>query len=148
MADRAEIIDQRDVFDAELVADLRRADDPGIVGELEELARNRAGDGDGGGAGQRTADLCAERLPSGLQAGMFGGLEGRRFTEMGDVAVLDLGEREPGVGSANVDRDDLHYRALTAVIPAKAGIPLPCLGEEDAPLKGRGLSFGSMRDEF
>ena len=73
MADRAEIIDQRVIVQPELLVDQRGTDDPGIVGELDHLARDGTRDRNACGAGQRPPQGLGEMLPRGLQAGMVGG---------------------------------------------------------------------------
>ena len=75
VADRTEIIDQRETIEAEPLADHRRPNDPRIVGELQHLARDRAGYGDGSVARQRAPQLITESRPCGLQACMLDSLE-------------------------------------------------------------------------
>jgi len=65
MADRAEIVDQGHPVDAKTFGDQCRADDPGIVGELQHIARDRAGHGYGHRARQSTPQPFAEDLPRG-----------------------------------------------------------------------------------
>ena len=49
MADRGEIVDQDVAIDAKLFVHQRGADDPRVVGEFDQLALHRPGDGDCGG---------------------------------------------------------------------------------------------------
>lgn len=56
MTDSLEIIDQRIAVDIQLLADQRRANDPGIVGEANDLATRRPRDRNGDGA--RSAPPC------------------------------------------------------------------------------------------
>src|SRR3546814_10131887 len=59
---------QHIAVDVELFAHQRRADDPRIVGEADDLAPRRARDRDRHRAGQRAALLPFEILPRGLEA--------------------------------------------------------------------------------
>ena len=63
VADRTEIVDQRETIEAEPLADHRRPDDPRIVGELQHFARDRAGYGDGSVARQRRAPTAHRKSP-------------------------------------------------------------------------------------
>lgn len=92
MADRAEIVDQDELVHLEALAHQRRADDPGIVGQLDQVAADRRGHGNGGRAGHGAIKGRAERLPRSLQAGIFGGLQGRGLAERDDTAFRDLGD--------------------------------------------------------
>ena len=51
--------------------------------------------------------MTGKSLPRLGQAGMIGGLERERFTQLEHAAILDLREGEAGMGPANVGRDEL-----------------------------------------
>src|SRR3546814_11832592 len=70
MADRLEIIDQHIIVDVQLFANQRRADDPWIVGEADDLALSRPSYGDRDAARQAPALPALEILPSGPEARM------------------------------------------------------------------------------
>src|SRR3546814_6990776 len=71
MADRLEIIDQHIIVDVQLFANQRRADDPWIVGEADDLALRRPSYGDRDAARQAPALPALEILPCGLEARMI-----------------------------------------------------------------------------
>jgi hypothetical protein len=114
MGDGAEIVDQLEPLDLQLLAQQRRLDHPGIVGELQHLALHRAGNGDAGSSGKGAAEHRAERFPGGLQARMLRRLHGDDIAHGGDPAVGDPGDGEPRVGPANVDGDDLAHGRFAA----------------------------------
>src|SRR3546814_11250644 len=68
MADRLEIIDQHIIVDVQLFANQRRADDPWIVGEADDLALRRPSYGDRDAARPAPALPALEILPCGLEA--------------------------------------------------------------------------------
>src|SRR3546814_5514111 len=63
MAHRLEIIDQYVAVDVEFFVHQRGANDPRIVGEADDVAARRPGDGDRDRARQRTTLLSLEILP-------------------------------------------------------------------------------------
>src|SRR6516165_412359 len=79
MADSAEIIDKRPGIDVELFRDQRGADDPGIIGELQDLAIDGTGQGDGCRTRELKAQCVRESLPGKLETGMFGRLQRDRI---------------------------------------------------------------------
>src|SRR3546814_15087397 len=81
MADRLEIIHQHIIVDVQLLPDQRRADDPRIVGEADDLTLRRPGDGDRDAAPQAAALLAPDILPFGLAACMIFGLQRGRFAK-------------------------------------------------------------------
>jgi len=104
MRHRAEIIDQRIKVHVQLFGDQRRADDPGIVGELEHLAMDRPGDRHRGVAGQRLFLFVGKGFERKLETGMLGGLVGRLRLEIDDATLIHFRNRKAGVGSANINR--------------------------------------------
>src|SRR3546814_5569856 len=50
-----------------------------------------------------SSDVCSSDL-----AAMLGGLERDGFAQRGDAALLHLGDGESCVGTADIDRNDLH----------------------------------------
>lgn len=72
VADGSEVVDQSNFVQAQFFADHAGANDPRIVGHLENFAAHWAGDRNGGGARQRAAELGGKGFPGGLQAGVFG----------------------------------------------------------------------------
>src|SRR3546814_2148755 len=81
MADRLEIIHQHIIVDVQLLPDQRRADDPRIVGEADDLTLRRPRDGDRAAARQAAALLALELLPCGLEARMSLGMQDRKFAK-------------------------------------------------------------------
>src|SRR3546814_1321057 len=81
MAHRLEIIDQYVAVDVEFFVHQRGANDPRIVGEADDVAARRPGDGDRDRARQRTTLLSLEILPCGLKARMVPGVQRRCFAE-------------------------------------------------------------------
>src|SRR3546814_17137590 len=71
MADRAEIVDQHPIIDLEPLVDQRRADDPRIVGELDQLIVDRRGDRDPRGAGKRPAKLTLRGAPREMKVALL-----------------------------------------------------------------------------
>jgi hypothetical protein len=108
VADRTEIVDQRETIEAEPPADHRRPNDPGIVGELQHFARDRAGYGDGSIARQSAPQLITESRPCGLQACMLDSPERDSVAEVRDLAVLDVGKRKPSMASPDVSHHQFH----------------------------------------
>jgi hypothetical protein len=108
MSDGPEIVDQCHPVDAEAIANLRRPDDPGVVGELQYLAHDRAGHGYGCGTRQGTADLPAECFPGGLQARMRVRAQRRGISEARYAAMIDGGDSKPRMGASDVDRYEFH----------------------------------------
>jgi hypothetical protein len=108
MSNGAEIVDQGHPVDAEALADLRRPDDPGIVGELQHVAHDRASHGNGRGARQATPHLLAKRFPGGLQARVRVGAKRYSVAEARHAAMLDVGDGEPRVRSSDIDRYEFH----------------------------------------
>jgi hypothetical protein len=108
MSDGAEIVEKSDPVDAEPVANLRGPDDPGIVGQLQYVAHDRAGDGNGCGARQGTSQQLAERFPSDLQARMRVRAKSRGIAEARDAAMVDVGNGEPRVGASDIDGYEFH----------------------------------------
>ena len=92
MGDGAEIVDQCIAVQAERFRDRGWPDHPGIVGELEHLALDRARDRDPGGAREGAAEPGPELVPGGLQASMVGRLQGHRLVEVSRPGRPDLGE--------------------------------------------------------
>src|SRR3546814_6631042 len=90
MADRLEIIDQHIIVDVQLFANQRRADDPWIVGEADDLALRRPSYGDRDAARQASALPALEILPCGLEARMILGVQRRRPAERDAASALDL----------------------------------------------------------
>src|SRR3546814_11490353 len=84
MADRLEIIHQHIIVDVQLLPDQRRADDPRIVGEADDLTLRRPGDGDRDAARQAAALLALEILPCGLEARMILGMQRRDRKSAGE----------------------------------------------------------------
>ena len=83
MSNGAEIVDQSDPVDAEPVANLCGPNDPGIVGQLQCVARDRAGYGNGCCARQGTFQQLAERFPSDCATTAFRGTKsGPSFCEL------------------------------------------------------------------
>ena len=108
MSDGAEIVDQSDPVDAEPVANLRGPDDPGIVGQLQYVAHDRAGDGNGCGARQGTSQQLAERFPSDLQARMRVRAKSGGIAEARDAAMVNVGDGEPRMRSSDIDGYEFH----------------------------------------
>jgi hypothetical protein len=108
MSDGAEIVDQSDPVDAEPVANLRGPDDPRIVGQLQYVAHDRAGDGNRCGARQGTSQQLAERFPSDLQTRMRVRPKSGNITEARDAAMIDVGDGEPRMRSSDIDGYEFH----------------------------------------
>ena len=151
MSDRAEIIDDGEAVDAEPLLDQRRADHPGIVGQLQHLAADRAGEGDRQLA--RAGD-CPLRRPNSCQAvwklRMLGGLERDRLAERDDPAAVDLGEREARMGPADIGDGDLSAHACSASIaasiadaPASASFGVACASSRTARARCRRAAAAS-----
>ena len=79
---------------------------PAVVGQADRLAADGRGDRDRGGAGERRAGGRREGLPRRLQADMVGGAHDGGRAERHDLAASDIGQRETGMGAADIDRDD------------------------------------------
>src|SRR3546814_15735976 len=77
----SDLIHQHIIVDVQLLPDQRRADDPRIVGEADDLTLRRPGDGDRDAARQAAALLALEILPCGLEARMILGMQRRRFAK-------------------------------------------------------------------
>ena len=90
------------------VANLRGPDDPGIVGQLQYVAHDRAGDGNGCGARQGTSQQLAERFPSGLQARMRVRAKCGGIAEARDAAMVNVGDGEPRMRSSDIDGYEFH----------------------------------------
>jgi hypothetical protein len=113
MPDRRKIVDQRHRADAEFRRDMRGADHPRIVGQLEHVAVNGPRKRDCDRLRQRLAQPLAERRPGVGKAGKLAGLEACDLAEARHGAVADFGQSKPDVGSAHVDRHDLRHCRLS-----------------------------------
>src|SRR4029078_13408279 len=102
VADRPEIIDQRETIEAEPLADHRRPNDPRVVGELQHFAGDRAGDRDAGGARQGAPQLMTETRPCGLQACVLDGPERDRLAYVRYLSALDVGKGKPRMASPDI----------------------------------------------
>src|SRR3546814_15036694 len=106
MADRLEIIDQHIIVDVQLFANQRRADDPWIVGEADDLAPRRPSYGDRDAARQAPALPALDILPCGLEARMILGVQRRRPAARDAASAPALRNRAPRVGAADIARTD------------------------------------------
>src|SRR3546814_6029755 len=102
----SDLIHQHIIVDVQLLPDQRRADDPRIVGEADDLTLRRPGDGDRDAARQAAALLALEILPCGLEARMILGMQRRRFAKRQAAPARNLCDRKARVGAADIDRDD------------------------------------------
>ena len=121
VANGCEVVDQYVSIETQRLANLRRAETPGIVGELEHLPVDRAGNRQRSGSWNRTPSPRTICFPGGLQAGMVSSFQGHRLTKRDDTAIRHLGKRKAGMCPANIDGDKLHY-SPAAVSMAEA----PC----------------------
>ena len=106
--DRDEVVADGVAVDPELFGDQRRVDDPRVVGQLDHVAADRTGDRDRSRAGPRASDRGGVGVPGKLKAAMVGRLHRDLGAERDDAAGVDLGDRETGMGSADIGGDDLH----------------------------------------
>ena len=102
MRNRAEVIDDLILGNAEPLFHQGRADHPRIIGEFEQLAADRPGEGHAQRIRQVDPGDPAEFLPRDLEAGMVGGLQGYRLAEGNDAPAIDLGQRKAGVSATDV----------------------------------------------
>jgi hypothetical protein len=110
VADGAEIIDDQQPVDADLRAKARGPQNPGIIGEFQQLAGDGAGDGETGGARRRPPELFGEGAPGLRQAGEILDPEHLRLVQADNRPAGDAGEGETRMGAANIGDDDLFAR--------------------------------------
>src|SRR5437763_6407182 len=114
VSDSAEIVDDHIAVDAEPLLDQGRPNHPWVVGQLQGFAANGPGKGYRELVGKIDAHAAPELLPCELEASMLGGLERDRLAEGNNAALVDLGNGEAGVGSADVGDCDLAAHACSA----------------------------------
>jgi hypothetical protein len=90
------------VIEPEFLAQLGGADDPGAVGELQNLSADGAGDGDGGGAWRRPWQCGGEGAPAIAEAGVIAGGQRVWRTQRDGPAGGDMSDAEPGIGAADI----------------------------------------------
>ena len=61
-----------------------------------------------------------EILPCSLETGMLGSLERDRLVQANDVSTIDLGQREAGVGAADIGDGDRPAHTGTTAAPTAA----------------------------
>ena len=108
MGHRFEIIDDRIGIDAKLLTHHRGTDDPGVVGEADDIPADGTCNGHRNAGRQAAAHALAVIFPRGLKAHMVFSVQGFRFAQ-GNAAVIGDGrDGKAGVRSANVDADEFH----------------------------------------
>src|SRR5690606_968664 len=129
MRDRAEVVDQRECLESELVVDRADVEDPRIVRHADRVAHDRRRDRYRGVARERGSDPAFELLPRRLQAGVVVGLERDRLADVDRAAGRDRGARETRVRAADVERDEFRHR------PDIASIAEPPRSASSAPAR-------------
>ena len=99
MRNRAEIVDDPVLGDSQPLLHQVRPDDPWIVGQLQDFTPDRPGKRDRQLVGKVDPGAAAKFLPGKLEAGMVGGPERHRLAQFDDLATIDRGNGEPGVGA-------------------------------------------------
>ena len=114
MANSAEIIDDHEGIDIQLFTDHRPADDPRVVGELNDISINGPCNGDGGCARKRRAVHPLKFLPCGLKTGMLCCLQRYRITQFNHLARIHFCKGKARVGSADIDGDNRGHSPAAA----------------------------------
>ena len=123
VSDRAEVVDDHEAVDPQSLLHQRRADHPRVVGELEDVAADGTGEGQGKLVWKVRPCAPAEFLPCELEAAMLGCLERDGFAERGDAIAVKLREREAGVGPADVGDGDLPHAFSASIAASIAEAP-------------------------
>jgi hypothetical protein len=106
VANGAEVIDQKQLVDADFGAEGCGAENPGTIGEFHHIAAHGQRHGECGGARRFAADTLDEGAPCQGKACMFGDLEGDGLAEFPNPAAADFRQRETRIGATYIGDDD------------------------------------------